>query len=190
MRLGRNLLVLIKKSVYLSQPTITLVIRKAATACPAAGPVLVHLGSFYICPVWSVKDCPTSQFLNGAHEPLRTGQNGLVLMDQSRSVLPLRSAKVRELRREKCTRVPLRSNLNWLEPVFFGQPGRTKEKLPYFEQFMFFLSSGRVSQDYLCILFPHSSRVYATISRCQVSGRQSRTVSDFHGDKEQSMLHP
>ena len=54
---------------------------------------------------------PTSEFFNGTHE-----FSGLVLarmsllMDQSRSVLPLRSAKAREfgeLWREKYTRAPL-----------------------------------------------------------------------------------
>ena len=54
---------------------------------------------------------PTSQFLNVTHEfsELVLARMSL-LMDQSRSVLPLRSAKAREfgdwLWREKCTRAP------------------------------------------------------------------------------------
>ena len=54
---------------------------------------------------------PTSQFLNGAYELLELDLAGrmALLMDQSRSVLPLQSAKAREfeeLWREKCTRAP------------------------------------------------------------------------------------
>ena len=52
---------------------------------------------------------PTSRFLNGTHEFSELVRARMVqLMGQSRSVPPLRSAKVwgfRELRREKCTRV-------------------------------------------------------------------------------------
>ena len=52
----------------------------------------------------------TSQFLNGTHEFSELVLARMVLlMDESRSVLPLRSAKAREfgeLWREKCTRAP------------------------------------------------------------------------------------
>ena len=75
---------------------------------------------------------PTSQFLNGPHEfsDLVLARMAL-LMDQSRSVLPLQSAKARklgELWRENRTRAPWTFPLNWPEPVLLGRPERAHGK--------------------------------------------------------------
>ena len=55
-----------------------------------------------------------------------------LLMDQSRSVLPLRSAKAREygeLWREKNVRAHLEPfHLNWPEPFLFSRPDQTNGK--------------------------------------------------------------
>ena len=64
---------------------------------------------------------PTSQLLNGTPEFSELVLTRMVLpIDQSRSVLPLWSAKIREfgvLWREKCTRMPWSFQFNWPEPV-------------------------------------------------------------------------
>ena len=56
-----------------------------------------------------------------------------LLMDQSRSVLPLRSANVGDL--ESCGGKNVRArlgpfHLNWPEPVLFGRPDGTSGKRP------------------------------------------------------------
>ena len=73
---------------------------------------------------------PTSQFLNRTHEfsELVLARMAL-LMDQSRSVLPLRSAKAREfgeLWREKCTHAPWTFPFKLVRTSFFsaGQSGQ------------------------------------------------------------------
>ena len=72
---------------------------------------------------------PINQPLNVTHEFSKL----ILLMDQSRSVLPLRSAKARELGelwREKCTRAPwsLPFKLARTSSFNLGQPDRTDEK--------------------------------------------------------------
>ena len=73
---------------------------------------------------------PTSQFLNGTHEFSELVLARMTLLvDQSRSVLPLQSAKAREfgeLWREKCTRAL------WTFPFKLGRtssfmPARTDQ---------------------------------------------------------------
>ena len=54
-----------------------------------------------------------------------------LLIDQRRSVFPLRSTKAREfgdLWREKCTRAPRTFHLNWPEPVLLDRLERTNGK--------------------------------------------------------------
>ena len=54
-----------------------------------------------------------------------------LLVDQSRSVLPLRSAKAREfgeLWREKCTRVPWNFPLRLAKAVLLGRPEQTNKR--------------------------------------------------------------
>ena len=73
---------------------------------------------------------PTSQFLNGTHEfsELVLARIAL-LMDQSRSVLSLRSAKARELSREKCTRTHWTFPFKLVRTSSF-RPARTNGKQP------------------------------------------------------------
>ena len=76
--------------------------------CNLNSPRLKLFRSLSICPVQ--RSGPPRQFLNGTHEfsELVLARMSL-LMDQSRSVLPLRSAKAQELGElwwEKCTRAP------------------------------------------------------------------------------------
>ena len=77
---------------------------------------------------------PTSQFLNGTHEFSELVLARMVLlMDQSRSVLPLRSSKAREFRElwRKNVRAHLEPfHFSWPEPVLFGRAERTSGKRP------------------------------------------------------------
>ena len=81
------------------------------------------------CPVR-----PSSSVINGTNEFSELVLAEMVLLiDQSRSVLSLRSAKAREFQLESCGRSkctprfgPFR--LNWLEPVLFEWPERTNEE--------------------------------------------------------------
>ena len=95
--------------------------------------VRVLLVGFLVAFHYSRLSGPTSQFLNGTHElsELVLARMSL-LMDQSRSVLPLRSAKAREfgeLGREKMYACAF-FHLNSLEPVLFGRSDGTKGKRP------------------------------------------------------------
>ena len=90
------------------------------------GPFAWAFRMLSICPAG-----PTSQFLNGTHE-----FSGLVpsrmalLVDQSRSVPPLRSAKAREFGELWRENVRARSGpfyLNWPGPVLFGRPEQQME---------------------------------------------------------------
>ena len=72
---------------------------------------------------------PTSQFLNGTYELSELVLVRMaLLMDQSRSILPLRSAKAREfgeLWRKKYTRMPWTFPFKLARTIFFGWPERT-----------------------------------------------------------------
>ena len=67
----------------------------------------LHVWSLSICLVWAGS---TSSFTNGTHDSLELVLPRMALpKDQSRSALPLRSVKARELEscgREKCTCAP------------------------------------------------------------------------------------
>ena len=74
----------------------------------------------------------TSQFLNGTHEFLELVLARMsLLIDLSRSVLPLRSAKAREfgeLWREKCTRTPWTFQFKLARSISFRPAGSVKWK--------------------------------------------------------------
>ena len=77
---------------------------------------------------------PTSQFLAETHEFSELVLARMVLLlDQSRSVLPLRSAKARDQVLGSCGGKNVRAHIGpfhiiWPEPVLFGRPERTRAK--------------------------------------------------------------